>query len=337
MSELHPLETVLSVAWPPAAWQDVTVLVAVSGGADSVAMLRALAALKTAGAGRMIVAHFNHRLREEAADDGRFVGQMASQLGLACEFGEADTAATARQTGDGLEAAARAERYAFLKSAAERVGARYVATAHIADDQAETILHRILRGTALAGLAGMSRARPLGSAATLIRPLLGVRRREIVEYLRQIGQPYREDASNASPAHTRNRIRLGLLPQLAADYNPDIATALLRLGETARDAQRVIDSLTDELLARAVVFNSPQQATVDCRELAGADRHLVRELFVAIWRRQDWPRQPMGFLQWERLAEIALSATAAGAAQQTLPGPVLAQRDGSRLVLTRPS
>jgi len=338
MSDLYPLETALAAAWPPVGWQGVTVLAAVSGGADSVAMLRALAALKrkAAGVGRLIVAHFNHRLREEAVEDARFVGQLAERLGLACELGEADTAATARLAGDGLEAAARAERYAFLQAAAERIGARYVVTAHTADDQAETILHRILRGTALAGLAGMSRARPLGHSATLIRPLLGIRRGEIVEYLRQIGQPYREDASNASVAHTRNRIRLELLPQLADQFNPDIVTALLRLGATARDAQRVIDSLTDELLSRAVAFNSPRQVTIDRRELAGVDRHLTRELFVAIWRRQDWPRQPMGFLQWDRLAEMALAAAPVEATRQTFPGPILAERDGLRLLLTRP-
>ena len=115
------------------------------------------------------------------------------RLGLACEIGEGRVAEAAALQGDGLEAAARAERLAFLQAAAERFGARYVVTAHTADDQAETVLHRILRGTGIAGLAGMRRARPLGPAVTLIRPLLAIRRAEIRDYLAELNQPFCED------------------------------------------------------------------------------------------------------------------------------------------------
>ena len=129
-------------------WDDVSLLLAVSGGADSVGLLRAMVELKGSGAGRIFVAHFNHALRGAESDaDAAFVSELCQRLDLPCETGTADTAQLARDEGDGLEAAARGVRYAFLRATAERLGARYVVTAHTADDQAETILHRIVRGT----------------------------------------------------------------------------------------------------------------------------------------------------------------------------------------------
>ena len=172
---LHPFETRLADSWPPENWKDLTVLVAVSGGGDSVGLLRGLAALKPPGEGRLIAAHVNHKLRGVDSDaDQEFVRGLCRQLELACEVATA-TVDTAGSRGQGIEATARRARYAALEEMAGRVGARFVVTAHTADDQAETILHRILRGTGLRGLSGMSRSRPLGPA-TLLRPLLGTGR-----------------------------------------------------------------------------------------------------------------------------------------------------------------
>jgi tRNA(Ile)-lysidine synthase len=332
----HEFETHLAAAWPPEAWQDVTVLAAVSGGADSVGLLRALAALKTGGSGRLAVAHFNHRLRPEAADEARFVANLAERLGLPCEIGEGRVAEAAALQGDGLEAAARTERLAFLQAAAERFGARYVVTAHTADDQAETVLHRILRGTGIAGLAGMRRARPLGPAVTLIRPLLAIRRAEIREYLSELNQPFHEDSSNANRDFTRNRLRLDLLPRLAAEYNPEVIAALVRLAEIARDAQQAIEAGVEDLLGRAVSLAdpSPERVTIDCHPLMSANRHLVREMFVAIWRRQDWPQQAMGFAEWDALAGMVLDPDRL-APPRNLPGNIRAQKTGEQLTLTR--
>ena len=328
----HPLELALATAWPPSAWQDTGVLVAVSGGVDSVALLRALAALKTTGRGRLAVAHFNHRLRADAGQDAEFVAELAGRLELPIELGQADTAATARADGDGIEAAARHERYRFLQSAAERIGTRYVVTAHTADDQAETILHRIIRGTGIAGLAGMRRVRPLGDAVTLLRPILAINRAEVLAYLTHLGQTHREDPSNASHAHTRNRIRHSLLPLLKADYNSEVMPALLRLGTAAGEAQRIIDHLIDERIEAAVKFPDADRATIDCDSLRDDDRHLIREVFIAIWRRQSWPQQSMGFPQWDRLADMVL---ASGPQKQTFPGAISADRAAAILSLLR--
>ncbi len=234
------LEAKLAAAWPPGDWRDVTVVVAVSGGPDSVALLRALASLKgeAGGAGRLVVAHFDHRLREDSAADAEFVGALAQQLGLPFEKGEATAEQLAHPTTDGVEAAVRQWRYAFLQSTAEKVGARYVALGHTADDQVETVLFNLLRGTGLSGLAGMPRARALGSATSLIRPILDARRSEVLEYLHEIGQSYRTDPTNSSAVFTRNRIRNEVLPSLREKFSTDIDQAVVRMAQLAGDAQR---------------------------------------------------------------------------------------------------
>ena len=322
----------LAAAWPPVQWHDVTVLVAVSGGADSVALLRGLAAVRLAGPGRLVGAHFNHRLRGADSDaDERFVVELCRSLGLACEVGRGDVTARAAATSDGLEAAARTARYAFLQTAAERLGARYVVTAHTADDQAETILHRIVRGTGLAGLAGMPRSRPLGPAVTLLRPMLGLRRADVISYLADLGQPYREDATNLDADFTRNRLRHELLPQLTEQYNPQAAEALLRLGRLAGEGQSVIAAQVDALLPKCVRRESPSRVTIDCRALAAPPRAIVRELLVVVWRVQGWGEQSMGFDHWERLADLVQNASAAAL---TLPGAVQATRRGDELTLS---
>jgi tRNA(Ile)-lysidine synthase len=339
MSALHSLETRLAAAWPPQAWREVTVLLAVSGGADSVGLLRAMRALKTGGAGQLAAAHFNHHLRgDESAGDEAFVVELCRQLAVPCEVGHAHDQQLAVQCGDGLEAAARSARYRFLRRVAARLGARYVVTAHTADDQAETILHRILRGTGIRGLAGMERARALGPAATLIRPLLVVRRAELIAYLDDLGQPYRSDSSNDDTRLTRNRIRHELLPQLARQFNPGVVDALLRLGRLAGEVQAVIEATVEELSRRCVVYESPQAVQIDAAVLADQPRHVIRGLLMATWRKQDWPMQAMGFAQWDLLAEMA-----SGCAEQAresppkrmFPGSVLAEPGQGRLRLVQ--
>jgi tRNA(Ile)-lysidine synthase len=339
-SALHAFETRLAALWPPEEWQELTVLLAVSGGADSVALLRAMAALKTCGAGRLYVAHFNHKLREEAEDDKQFVMDLCELLGVGCKLGCGNIARMAAEAGEGIEAAARRARRHFLQKVAGEVGARFVVTAHTADDQAETILHRIVRGTGIAGLAGIARSRRLGHA-TLLRPLLSVRRSELREYLDNIGQSFREDSSNADRRFTRNRIRHELLPLLAQQYNSGVADALLHLGCLAAEVQGVVEVLVDELCEQAVKFENDTAVEIGAAALAGRPRYLLRELLVLVWQRQSWPMQAMGFVQWDQLAEMLVlsgmdcpSSTAIN--KNIFPGNVQAEfRDGLlRLIRT---
>ena len=322
----------LAESWPATDWQHVTVLAAVSGGADSVALLRGLAEMKTAGDGRLAVAHFNHHLRGSESDaDEAFVRRLCAALKLPLEVGQSESQPLA-SAGDGLEAAARDARYQFLAETADRLGARFVATAHTADDQVETILQRIIRGTGLAGLAGIPRTRDLTPAATLIRPLLAIRRTEVLDYLQFLKQDFRDDLSNLDPKFTRNRIRHELLPLLARDYNAGVHDALLRLGALAGEAQEAIDEQVQELAVRCVRFASPQEARVQCASLEGIRDYLVREMFVAIFVQQGWPRQEMDRYRWHELAVLARSATG----QLSLPGRIRAEKQGEWLVLTRP-
>ena len=329
------LESRLRHCWPPDQWSGVGLLVAVSGGADSVGLLRALVAVGDAGAGRLHAAHFNHGLRGADSDrDQTFVEQLCARLGIDLQVGRSSAPATSGELTGATEERLRDERYEFLKSTAEKLGTRFVAVAHTANDQAETILHHILRGTGLAGLSGMSRTRPLSEAVTLIRPLLEFERCEILQYLAALEQPFRTDASNDNRVFTRNRLRHDLLPLIESQFNPDVQNALRRLGRLAGDAQRLVDQQVEQLLDNSAALDGRHQVDIDCQTLGEASDHLVREMFIAIWRRQNWPRKSMGHLEWSRLGDMVRSAHATDtAAQIHLPGGILAQRDGHRLLL----
>jgi tRNA(Ile)-lysidine synthase len=330
-SSLHPLEARFADLWPAEEWHELTVLLAVSGGADSVALLRAMTALKTGGAGRLCVAHFNHQLREDAEEDEQFVRALCKRFNLLCETGRNDVGQLAASSKEGLEETARRVRYAFLNETAGSLGARFVVTAHTADDQAETILHRIVRGTGIVGLSGMSRSRPFGPA-TLFRPLLTIRRQELLEYLSDLGQPFREDPSNADRRFTRNRIRQELLPLLAKQYNSGVSEALLRLGLLAGEVQEVVEGLVAGLHEKAVKYETAASVEIDAAQLSGQPRYLLRELLLLVWRRQSWPMQAMGFAQWDQLAQMFSQKNYninAATVRQTFPGNIQAEmRDG---------
>jgi tRNA(Ile)-lysidine synthase len=338
----------LAVDFSDYQWMDRAVVVAVSGGADSVALLRVLAAAEEYRPQRLIVAHFDHRLRQGSAGDARFVADLARRMELPFELGEADVALLAKAEGDGIEAAARRARYKFLEEAADRQRAHFIATAHTADDQVETVLHRILRGTGIAGLQGMREVRAFFGRQDLyvVRPLLGVRRKEILEYLREIGQPFCEDPSNADSRFTRNRIRHKLLPVLEHTYNRNVVEAILRLSDTAAGAQSVIDELVDGLFDEAVAIDDERDIVAVSRDVVlGVNLHLVRELFVRIWREMGWPQQQMGLAEWTELALVAAGEEHDADSDEwrrddapykrSFPGKVCAAKRDAELVLMR--
>ena len=326
MSDLHLVEQRIATAWPPVAWHDIHVLLAVSGGADSVAMLHALVRLKTEGGGRLEVAHFNHHLRGEESDaDEAFVAELAARLGVACHVGHASEQLWNGNRPGSIEATARTARYDFFRRTAEQRGARYLVTAHTADDQAETILHRIIRGTGISGLAGINRVRVLGPAVTVMRPMLAIRRTELLEYLRQLDQSFRTDSTNQDPRYTRNRIRHQVLPRLAADFNSSVIEALVRLGTLAVEVQTVVDTLVEDLAECCVEHISPGTVRIDVAQVAQQPRYVVRELMIGVWREQGWPLQAMGFAQWDQLADMVYRLPAKSSVRprrRILPGNV---------------
>jgi tRNA(Ile)-lysidine synthase len=319
----------LQATWPPELWADVNVVFAVSGGADSVALLRAGLEIRPAeSAGRITVAHFNHRWRgADSNRDQQFVADLSARLGIPCATRWADISVSER-----TETAARESRYAFLRQLAHETGARFIATAHTADDQAETILHRVVRGTGVAGLAGIPRTRTIEPHVTLVRPMLNLRRSDLLEYLAAIGQSYCEDSTNADPRFTRSRIRHDLLPQLASDYNPRVVDALLRLGRLASDNQLLADRLAAETAHRCCLSRTDSEIVIDCARLDQEPEPLRRAVLVWLWKQADWPLQAMNLDKWDQLATLVDRRRAE---PLNLPGNRRARRVESRLVIER--
>lgn len=224
--------------------------IAVSGGADSVALLRALLAIKDEAGLVLSVVHFNHKLRaKESDDDEQFVSELAQSHNLDVHKAEFDTRRFAREKALSLEAAARELRYTFFGRLIKDATLDKVATAHTLNDQAETVLLRIFRGTGTSGLAGiLPQLKVTGGA--IVRPLLHTRRTEIVEYLTELKQPWREDSTNSETTFTRNRVRHELMPLLELTYNPDVTDALFNLAEIARAEDEVWAAETAEAFVR---------------------------------------------------------------------------------------
>ena len=323
----------LHAAWPPEEWTDCHVIAALSGGADSVALLRGLQALvdRQPGEvrGHLIAAHYNHRLRGADSDaDQAWVIGLCRDLGIDCLTESAHASATLTS-----EQLARQARYLFLQRVAERTGARFVATAHTADDQVETVLMRIFRGTGIAGLAGIPRYRPLGQVATLVRPLLAFRRAEIEAYLEGLGQAYRIDTSNRELNFTRNWIRQELLPLARRGLPYAVDAAILRLAGQADEWQSAIVEVVEQLAGPAlVVEGSPPVLRLHASRLAGLPPILVREACRQRWRSLGWPEQQMAYSDWQRLA----SAVASKGPIPMLPGGISVARQGEWLVLEAP-
>ena len=225
-------------------------IIGVSGGADSLALLHLLA-----GAGYAVtVAHFNHHLRPEAEGDAIFVAEMADQLKVPFLRGDGDVAGMAAAQKISIETAARKARYRFLFEQAEKIGAQAVVTAHTADDQVETVLLHLLRGTGLNGLRGMQPRTILPEFSTvipLVRPMLNTWRLEIDTYCKEKGLEPRVDATNQNPGYSRNRIRLELIPLLET-YNPRIKARLRALTTNARNSLEILEPVVRQAYEEAI-------------------------------------------------------------------------------------
>jgi tRNA(Ile)-lysidine synthase len=280
-------------------------LVAVSGGADSTALLLALEELSKARLLELEVgaAHLEHGLRGESGRaDALWVSELARALGFECVVGHASVSELARETRDNLEQAARRARYEFLAVEARRAGACAVLSAHTLDDQAETVLLRLLRGSGADGLGGMAATRGLeeGGEVCLRRPLLGWARRADTEgYCRERGVEVCADAMNEDERFARVRVRRRLMPLLET-FNPRAVEALARAAELLREDSAALERLAAVLLeeARAEVRESPadvRESPADVRETradaqeGGADAHEARA--NAVKRRDEaaWP------------------------------------------------
>lgn len=246
--------------------------VAVSGGSDSVALLRLLQPFCKRKRIGLYVLHYNHRLRNRASDgDARFVARLASRLHLSCHTG--DWASRCPSTGASLEMAARAARQAFFRQSTRDLRLDAIATGHTADDVAETLLLRLARGSGSSGLAGLRPAHRI-SGVRFIRPLLDLDHTVLQAWLRSIRQGWREDASNADVSIARNRVRHVVLPWLERHWSPSLRAKLRQSASILRDE----DALLDEWAAAFL----NEHATVSRTRIGETERHLPQRALQAM-------------------------------------------------------
>jgi len=263
---------------------DRPVVVGVSGGPDSLCALDVL----DRGGYPLIVAHFNHKLRSAADADAVTIQHLANRRDLRFMLGEGEVGARAEQENESIEEAARNERYRFLFNCAEEVGAQAVVVGHSADDQVETVLMHLLRGTGMSGLSGM-RTRALPNAWSdhipLVRPLLGVWRSQILAYCRERGFDPLIDVSNQDMTYFRNRLRYKLIPYLES-YNPAIRKLIWRTAEVMRGEMNLVDQMVDAAWQDCLLMQGEGYIAVDSlscrRQPLSVQRHIIRRAIASL-------------------------------------------------------
>jgi len=308
--------------------------VAVSGGADSVALLRVLLDLRPDIGIVLSVAHFNHGLRADAADaDQAFVAELAREHGLELFVGHGDVRDHAILSKQTIEAAARELRYAWFAQLVHWKSLNAITTGHTLDDQAETVLMKFLRGAGTRGLAGIYPKLPLvdkavPAGAYVIRPLLCISRADAETYLGSVQQSWCADESNADPHFTRNRVRHELLPLLVRDYNPSLPRVLNQTADVARGEEEYWDDLVDhELSCRLRDGGTSPRLTLGGFDLPLAvQRRLLKQFLQKASIAADFEH-----------VENLLRCAVGDIDRTTLPGGWLAVRKGECLELRPPS
>ena len=296
-------------------------VVAVSGGPDSVGLLHAMIDVfrSQQSSAPLIVAHMNHGLRGLESDgDEEFVRTLFDHLArqpasprvqLACtRVNVSEHAGSPKQN---IESLARNLRYAWLADQARAHAVSHVLTAHTLNDQAETTLFHILRGTGIQGLRGMRSVRRLQPGIFLVRPWLALEKSVVLAYLKDQGLEFRIDSSNLDRRLSRNRIRHDLLPKLQAEYNGRIIDALAGLGRHAAHASRLLDLQAKRTLKRVEKPRVDSLLIFDRHDLQQLPLEALQAFYVHVWRREDWPRGHMGSRTWERLARWTHGARSA--------------------------
>ncbi len=301
------------------------VLCAVSGGPDSVALLHALWSLRDDLGISLYVAHLNHSFRGAESDaDAQYVCDLATNLGLECIVEKVDVPAIRQALRMSPEEAARMVRYEFLERVSLQIGAKKVAFGHTADDQVETVLLNLLRGTGVDGLSGMPPVR-----GKIIRPLIEARRPDVEAYIEANHLHPRLDATNLMATYTRNRIRLDLLPMLRREYNSDIDTAILRLAELAREDTAYLNMEACEALGRLTVAHDANSVSLDPERLLSYPLAIRRRVIREAVRKVRGELADVGFIHIEELVRLLDMGTDF---EYELPGGTYLRR--TRLALT---
>ncbi|PKB70541.1 MAG: tRNA lysidine(34) synthetase TilS [SAR202 cluster bacterium Io17-Chloro-G6] len=338
---LHFLERQVSDAVMRAGYSHnrTTLVVGVSGGPDSTALLHALVALQGIHGLGLHVGHLNHNFRgQEAEDDALFVEELAQSLGLPVTVAKEDPHEYQRKRGiSSFEQGAREMRYAFLARVSKDANARAVTVGHTADDLAETVMLHVLRGSGLHGLRGMTELCGWpwpgeGNGLALFRPLLRVTKDQTADYVRARGWSFREDSGNYMWRFTRNKVRHDLMPKLAEDYNPQVKNALVRLAHAAAEELDFADGELDRVW-RQVAVESEDEVRFDRMSLGKLHPHLqrlaLRRAYISV--NGDATRLSESHL----IAMMNLVQAQQGGRTVDLPGGVIFRREYGDLVLTR--
>jgi tRNA(Ile)-lysidine synthase len=258
--------------------RDEKIIVAVSGGMDSVVLLDALAELRLEIGFELAVAHFNHQLRGEESDlDEAFVRAVAKTRGLECYIERANTKSVAETKRSSIQETARNLRYDFFMKLRTSLGFHKVATAHHADDNAETMLFNLIRGAGVHGLSGI----PIMNKETaVIRPLLFATREQITQYAKGRQLEHREDSSNAKDDYTRNFLRHQVIPQLQENINPNLTATLLRTSELFGLLEEYLQHEAEKLAADVIVHRSTDYVIIDAKKFHAAEPFLQEHLLL---------------------------------------------------------
>ncbi len=254
------------------------ILIGVSGGIDSVALLHLLRELAPTWRLALHVAHLDHGLREESSEEATFVAELAARWNISATVERRPVDAICAREGWSLEEGARRVRYEFFLDVARRQSASCVALAHTADDQAETVLMRLLRGAGLLGLGAIPAKRALEGPIGIARPLLDVWRRELLAYIETEQLPYRSDPSNEETRFTRNRIRHELLPMIERDYNPNIRAALVQLAQQSASDYAYLQEAAGRVWKRVVKVSQPDRVVMRIAVFLSQPEALQRQL-----------------------------------------------------------
>ena len=305
------------------------VVVGVSGGADSIFLLHSLAKARKEGKVTVTAAHFNHRLRGEESDqDEQFTVSFCRKAAVPVEVGHWD-----HPEGNGhriSEEAARNERYQFFERTCRKVGAQKLALAHTRDDDAETILFRILRGSGLSGLRGIPSERSWGGFQ-VIRPLKDISRDEIREHLRKRGISWREDASNQDLRYTRNRIRHELLPLLEKEFNPNIRNILIHLGRNVTEDYDYLQKEADAAFDKALLMEKNRCLVLKRKVFQTFPLAIQKQLFRQALRRLGTDMDLIGYTEWDRVSGLFPRKTFC----HTLPGPLSVQGTPTKIAFKK--
>ena len=304
------------------------VVVAVSGGPDSIVMLDLLCRLEEELRITVHVAHLNHRLRGAESDgDADFVARLADDLGLICSVGTADVGPVARREKRSLEEAARVARHGFLEGVRRNTGSARIALGHTRSDQAETLLLRLMRGS---GRRGLGAIRPVREGVW-IRPLLSVSRSDVEAYVSYRGLEVRHDRSNTDIRFLRNRVRRDLLPHLEAEYGPGIEGVLARTADILQQEEDLLSQHTESALQSALTYSAERKIVLDTQRVIGYHIAIQRRLLRAAMSLLDRERQADDFGSVQGLLRL-LSSDSGGV--QVAPD-ISAHRSGERLILSR--